>query len=173
MATITKPPLGVTPRIDWRRPAMSDRVLAAGTVAMLVAMVAAIARGRAQWALATPAIWVHLAALGVALAVTPVMLLRPRGDRPHRLLGYAWSVAMLVAAAVSFAIHRTNPGGFSAIHLLSLFVLVQVPLLVVRARQHDVAAHRRGVRGIVIGGLLIAGAFTFPFGRMLGLWLAS
>jgi uncharacterized membrane protein len=39
------------------------------------------------------------------------------------------------------------------------------------ARTHRYAAHRRAVRGMVTGALLIAGFFTFPFGRLLGHWL--
>ena len=33
------------------------------------------------------------------------------------------------------------------------------------------ARHRRSVHGMVIGALLIAGFFTFPFNRLLGAWL--
>ena len=59
------------------------------------------------------------------------------------------------------------------IHILSAWVLVQVPLIIWSARRHDVRRHRRAVRGMVIGALLVAGFFTFPFGRMLGQWLAG
>ena len=44
-------------------------------------------------------------------------------------------------------------------------------MIVWRARTHRVAAHRRSIRGIVIGALLVAGFFTFPFDRLLGSWL--
>jgi uncharacterized membrane protein len=54
---------------------------------------------------------------------------------------------------------------------LSLFVLVMVPRLILQARAHNVAGHRSTVRGLVIGALLIAGFFTFPFNRLLGQWL--
>jgi uncharacterized membrane protein len=57
--------------------------------------------------------------------------------------------------------------------LLSVATLVLVPLLVITARRHNVARHRRTVRGIIIGALLIAGFFTFPFDRLLGHWLFS
>ena len=61
-----------------------------------------------------------------------------------------------------------NPGGFSLIHILSIWTLIQVPLIVIRARQHNIARHRAAVHGMVVGALLIAGFFTFPFDRMLG-----
>ena len=60
---------------------------------------------------------------------------------------------------------------FSPIAILSVFVMVQVPRVVTHARAHNVARHRGNVRGLVIGALLIAGFFTFPFNRLLGHWL--
>ena len=46
-------------------------------------------------------------------------------------------------------------------------------LLWYAARTHKVALHRGSVRGMVTGALLIAGFFTFPFGRLLGRWLVG
>ncbi len=65
----------------------------------------------------------------------------------------------------------TNNGSFSFIHIISVLTVIQVPRIVVRARQHDIVMHRRAVRGMVVGALLIAGFFTFPFDRLLGHWL--
>ena len=81
------------------------------------------------------------------------------------------ALAMFLTAFVSLFVRVIEPGKFSVIHLLSLWTMLQVPLIVLRARQHDWKRHRRAVRGMVIGALLIAGFFTFPFGRMLGQWL--
>lgn len=113
----------------------------------------------------------HLGTMSLALALTPIMLWRRRGDGLHRQLGWLWSVAMLTTAIVSFSIRDANNGGFSLIHILSVVVLVMVPMLVWQARTHRVARHRRTVRGLVTGALLIAGFFTFPFNRLLGQWL--
>ena len=107
------------------------------------------------------------------------MLLRRKATRSHRVLGYVWTVAMTLTAFVSLGFktgaprgsHGVFSGDVSPIHILSLIVLVMVPRLVFAARRHDVAAHRRGVRGLVIGAILIAGFFTFPFDRLLGNWL--
>ncbi len=107
----------------------------------------------------------------LALALTPVMLLRPRGDRRHRLLGYVWVGAMMATALISFTVRNANDGGFSFIHILSLYTLVQVPLIVWMAHSHNVRGHRSAVRGMTTGALLIAGFFTFPFDRLLGHWL--
>ncbi len=68
-------------------------------------------------------------------------------------------------------IRGLNGGSLSVIHILSAWTLIQVPLIVWAARSHNIARHRAAVRGMVTGALLIAGIFTFPFGRLLGHWL--
>jgi len=153
------------------RPERIDRLLSAGAVILFVAAVAAILRGHDQWRMVPALIWLHLATILVATALTPVMLLRVRGDRRHRTIGKLWIVAMLATAICSLFIHVSGPGRFSVIHLLSFWTLVQVPLIWWTARHHDVARHRRAVHGMVIGALLVAGFFTFPFHRLLGTWL--
>lgn len=152
-------------------PDLFERLLAIASIILLGAMLAAIVRGQARWAEATGMVWFHLATIAVALALTPVMLLRPRGDRPHRAMGWTWAAALFVTAIGTFAIRETNHGHFSIIHILSLWMLYLVPKIVWSARTHNIQAHRRSVRGTVFGALLIAGFFTFPFHRMLGNWL--
>jgi uncharacterized membrane protein len=78
---------------------------------------------------------------------------------------------MFLTALISLDIRMINRGGFSFIHILSVWTLIQVPIIVWSARTHDVARHRSAVRGMVFGALLIAGFFTFPFNRLLGSWL--
>jgi uncharacterized membrane protein len=138
---------------------------------LLAAALAALARGFSRWGMIDLAIWLHLATVLVALALTPVMLWQPRGTRRHRRLGYIWVAAMVVSALDSFWITEANNGHFSPIHLLSAFTAWQAPRIVLSARAHDHARHRKAVRALVIGGLLTAGAFTFPFHRLLGRWL--
>ncbi len=150
---------------------LPDRALALLSLMLLAIVVVAVARGYAEWGRIPWQVWPHLATMCLALALTPVMLLRRKGDRRHRVIGYVWVAAMIATALISFTIRTVNNGGFSFIHLLSIFVLIQVPMIVVRARQHDPVRHHRAVRGMVIGALLIAGFFTFPFDRLLGHWL--
>ena len=163
--------------------ALGDRLvpnwlLAVASTVLAVAALLAIAKGQADWAKVPPLVWLHLGSILVATSLTPVMLLRRKGDGRHRKLGYVWVGAMLLTAMTSLFFNTRVPGGwgvftgdFSFIHLLSVLVLVQVPRIVTAARRHDRRRHERGVRGVVIGALLIAGFFTFPLGRMLGDWL--
>jgi len=148
-----------------------ERILAMGAVVLLAAVLAALFKGQREWHLITANVWAHLATIMVALVLTPVMLLRRRGDPLHRQLGWVWAAAMFASALLSFLVRDANHGNFSFIHILSAYVVIQVPLIVRAARRHDVRAHRRGIRAMTTGALLIAGFFTFPFNRLLGHWL--
>lgn len=148
-----------------------DRLLSLGTVAILSATVIAIVQGRDEWHLMPLNVWLHLSTIIVALALTPVMLLRRRGDRLHRRLGMLWLATMGITAVISFDIRLIIEGQFSPIHILSAVTLFAVPRIYWTARNHRVAQHRNAVRTMVLGALLIAGFFTFPFNRMLGQWL--
>ena len=163
--------LARSPRRHPWAPEAFDRILAVAAVALLAAVLAALARGFPEWGRVPAMVWAHILTILVALVLTPVMLLRPRGDAPHRALGWVWAIALFLTAALSFFVRTINPGGFSFIHLLSLLTIVQVPLIVRYARRHDWKRHRTAVRGMVTGALLVAGFFTFPFGRLMGTWL--
>ena len=159
------------PRTTTLAPDSFERALAVAAVALLAAVVVALFRGRAEWSIVPPEVWVHIVTIAVALALTPVMMLRRRGDVRHRRLGWIWVTAMILSALITFGIRHVNGGNFSFIHILSAWTLIQVPVIAWTARTHNVARHRRGVRAMVLGALLIAGFFTFPFNRLLGHWL--
>lgn len=156
---------------------LPNRLLALLSTLLLAAVLAAIVRGQAHWAEAGTLVWVHMLTMLAALGLTPVLLLRAKGNRRHRQLGWAWAGLMLVSAALSLAFRAGHDGwgvfsaDLSPIHALSLLVLVQAPRIVLKARAHDRIGHERAVRVLVVGALLLAGFFTFPLGRMLGEWL--
>ena len=148
-----------------------ERFLAIAAGLLFVTILLALAKGQSQWADLPTVVWGHLATVMTALALTPVMLLRPRGDTTHRMLGRVWVAAMFLTAVESFFVRFSNHGNFSFIHLISAYVVIVTPILWWSARTHRIAAHRSQVRGMVTGALLIAGFFTLPFGRLLGRWL--
>ena len=166
MATIAR----AAPRASLK-PELFDRVLAGASIVLLGFVLAALARGFAEWSMVPAFVWGHIFTILIALTLTPVMLLRRRGDRLHRRLGWIWAASMALTAALTFGIRGINSGSLSLIHILSAWTLIQVPLIVWAARNHQHMRHRNSVRGMVAGALLIAGFFTFPFDRLMGHWL--
>ncbi|WP_235890512.1 DUF2306 domain-containing protein [Sandaracinobacter neustonicus] len=150
---------------------LPDRLIGWLALALLAAVLAAIVRGQPHWADARPTVWAHLLLMLLVLGVTTAQMWGVKGARTHRILGWIWAIAMVASALITFDIRLTRGGGFSVIHLLSIWVLIQVPIMVSQARRHAVAGHRRRARGLSIFALLVAGFFTFPFHRMLGMWL--
>jgi uncharacterized membrane protein len=111
---------------------------------------------------------VHAFAAMAAFALGVVQLAGPKGTLPHRTLGYIWVGLMLMIAASSFAIQGIRQvGPFSAIHLLSVMVLVLAPMAVLAARRHKVSTHSRAMVGMFAGALVIAGLFTLLPGRIM------
>jgi uncharacterized membrane protein len=153
------------------KPDLLDRILSGAALLLLAFVLTALGRGRPQWAEVPAFVWAHIATILVAVTLTPLMLLRRRGDRLHRRLGWVWAGSMALTAALTFWIRGINQGSLSLIHILSAWTLIQVPLIVWAARRHDHRRHRNAVRGMVVGALLVAGIFTFPFDRLMGRWL--
>src|SRR5687768_17125110 len=118
MATAATAPVETARKLSIR-PDTFDRVLAAASLILLAALVTALARGRAEWASIPTIVWAHIATIFIAVTLTPVMLLRRRGDRIHRALGWVWAVSLATTALLSFGIRGINQGSFSLIHVLS------------------------------------------------------
>lgn len=109
---------------------------------------------------------IHLAAVLPAVAVGLAQLMLPKGTRWHKALGWAWVAAMAVAALSSFWIFGINNDGFSVIHLLSVFVLLNLAAAIWSIRRGHVSAHRKFMVGTLLG-LMGAGAGALAPGRLL------
>lgn len=117
---------------------------------------------------ASPAIQMHAFAAMTAFGLGLAQFFRRKGDGGHRLIGYAWVALMMLVAASSFWIHGMNQWhGWSLIHLLSIWVLLYTPFVVLMARRGSIAAHKKGMIGLFGGALVIAGIFTFVPGRIM------
>ncbi|MEI6281493.1 MAG: DUF2306 domain-containing protein, partial [Alphaproteobacteria bacterium] len=112
-------------------------------------------------------IQLHLYAALSAFLIALFMLSGAKGTRVHRTVGWAWVILMMTTAVSSFFVRTLNPGHMSWIHLLSGWVAFATPLGVWAARTHRVRLHRHMMTGLVVGGLFIAGAFTFVPGRLM------
>ena len=113
-------------------------------------------------------IQVHAFAAMAAFALGVLQFAAPKGTIPHRTVGWIWVTLMMTVSVSAFFIHEIRMWGpWSPIHLLAIFTLVSLPLAVLHARKHRVPNHAWTMISIFIGGLLIAGAFTFLPGRIM------
>lgn len=116
-----------------------------------------------------PVVYVHLAAAVAAMLIGAFQLARPKGTPSHRAIGWLWASLMFAVALSSLWIPRFLH--FSWIHLFTLLVLVALPLALWNAHRGNVESHRKGMRGLYTGGLIVAGIFTLVPGRLLGNYL--
>ncbi len=125
--------------------------------------------------LAAPAVLqTHVIAAVSTFVIGCVLLAGVKGRTVHRTLGYIWVTTMAVTAISSFFLRDLNPGSFSFIHALSAWTMIILPMGLAAARRRNVAAHRKHMTGLFMGGLVIAGLFSFLPGRMMwGIFLAA
>lgn len=116
---------------------------------------------------AAPAIKLHLAGVAAAIGIGVVLMTGRKGRLMHRVLGWAWVLAMGTVAVSSLFIRIVNHGQLSYIHLLTGWTLVALPMGVAFARTHRVKMHARMMTGLFVGGLVVAGLFTFAPGRLM------
>lgn len=115
-------------------------------------------------------IQLHASSAMAAFAIGILQFAGPKGTLPHRALGFLWLGLMLTVAITSFWISGHGPriaGPFGPIHLLSIFVLLMAPLALYWVRRRNIRGHAMTVIGMFIGGLVIAGGFTFVPGRLM------
>jgi uncharacterized membrane protein len=127
------------------KPDAYEKFLAAAAAVLFVLVSIALLRGHGAWVELRPLIWLHLIFVMLPLAITPVQLLRRRGDGAHRMLGWIWALLLFGTAVISFGIRDINDGDFSFVHIFSIITIVTVPMLVFAARHHRIARHRSTV----------------------------
>ena len=122
-----------------------------------------------------PLISFHLVTALGALLLGLFMLLRRKGTRRHRLLGWTW-VALMGSTALASAFIRDykqpNLFGYTPIHLFTMTVAVMLPLGIWYVKRGRIDGHRKVMQRMYLGACVIAGLFTLLPGRFLGslLW---
>lgn len=122
-----------------------------------------------------PLIFFHLATAFAALLLGLFLLLRRKGTRSHRLLGWTW-VGLMGSTALAAVFIRDdrlpNLYGYTPIHLLTLTVALMLPLGIWFVKRGRIDGHRRTMRNLYLGACVTAGLFTLLPGRFLGslLW---
>ena len=140
------------------------------------ALVATVARGRPlPWQFHMPWVGPHLAAALIALALGAVQLGLKKGDRRHRMLGYAW-LAIIAYICVSGLLIQLEPGHVTIIHMASsafaVADLLLLPLIVWSARTGRRRLHKGAVLAL-FAGMLSAGLQAFIPWRTGGLLIAG
>ncbi|MEL6360920.1 MAG: hypothetical protein AAFR21_07525 [Pseudomonadota bacterium] len=121
-------------------------------------------------------IQVHAFAAMAALVLGIIQFAAPKGTVPHRVIGPVWVILMAtVIVSAVFIVHPRAPGEpitahFTFIHYifipLTTFGLVGGLIRIFRGGP-DMKRHGGSFMGIFIGGLVIAGFFTFMPGRIM------
>lgn len=113
----------------------------------------------------------HLATVVPAFFLGAYLLANQKGTPIHQLLGKIYMLLMLLTAVITlFMSAEVGPSllnHFGFIHLFSLLVLYSVPAAYFAARNGHIKSHKAHMLGVYIGGILIAGGFTFAPGRLL------
>jgi len=122
--------------------------------------------------LSTVQVQIHWIAALCALVLGAIVLIGKKGTKTHRTIGRVYVAAMVVTSVSAFFVRSLEPGeqwhiarNFSWIHLLIPFTLFYLTLAIVYIRKGRVKDHSRSMIFTYIGGILVAGAFTFLPGR--------
>lgn len=121
--------------------------------------------------------YIHLATVLPAFVIGALLLICRKGSSFHQSLGRIYMSLMLGTALITLCMSAhlgpTFLGHFGFIHLFSFLVLYCVPRAYFAARSGRIKTHRNNMIGLYLGGIIIAGAFTFAPGRLLHQWFLS
>jgi uncharacterized membrane protein len=113
-------------------------------------------------------VWLHLFTVVPAFFLgTWLIFLSGKGSRYHRVLGKFYMVLMVVTAFAAIFVQELRPGHWSWIHLFVPLTFWGVWRALTAVRKGDIAAHKKAMLGLYIGGLVIAGSLTFFPGRLM------
>ncbi|MFZ1813854.1 MAG: DUF2306 domain-containing protein [Rhizobiaceae bacterium] len=113
------------------------------------------------------AIQLHMLAAIGAFVLGAFVLWRRKGNASHRFNGRIWVGLMMVTALSGFFIHELRVWGqWSPIHIISALVPMALIWAILAARKGDITSHRRIMQSSYVGGMVVAGGFTFLPGRL-------
>lgn len=118
-------------------------------------------------AAASMAVKIHVTGALSAFGIGGVLLAAPKGMRLHKTLGWSWVIAMAVTAVSSFFLTGLMGSSFSPIHALSAWTMIGLPFGIAAIRRQNIREHRQSMTGMFVGGILIAGLFSFLPGRLM------
>ena len=78
-------------------------------------------------------------------------LISKKGDKTHKIIGWIWVILMFYVAISSYWIKELNGGGYSWIHMLSIWTLISISLAIYFIRIRKVYLHKIFMVGTFIG----------------------
>lgn len=115
----------------------------------------------------SPAIIMHTAAAFAALGLGIAMFVRRKGTRSHKIIGRFFILFMAATAFSSLFIRMINDGRFSFIHLFVPLTAFAIWETIHFVRKGNITRHKRAVKGLFFGALLIPGFLSFLPGRTM------
>ena len=123
------------------------------------------------WQMVAQAGWavqLHLLTVVPAFAIgTWMIFVSRKGARPHRAWGTVYMSLMVATAIAAIFVRDIHPPHLSPIHLFVPLTLGSVAVALWAVRRGRISTHRNAMIALYVGGLLIAGTFTFTPGRLL------
>lgn len=113
------------------------------------------------------AVQIHIVTAIAALVFGIAMFVRTKGTRSHKMIGKLFLALMLVTATSALFIRYLNDGSFSWIHIFVPVTFIAAFETVFYIRKGNLKGHKRAVKGLFFGALLIPGALSFLPGRTM------
>lgn len=113
------------------------------------------------------AVIIHLIVALLALVFGLLMWFRPKGTPSHKLIGRGFIGLMIITATTAIFIRQLNGGHFSWIHIFVPITFIGAYQIVSTIRRGEVERHKKHVRNMFFGALLIPGLASFLPGRTL------
>ncbi|HAH08668.1 MAG TPA: hypothetical protein DCL54_06850 [Alphaproteobacteria bacterium] len=109
----------------------------------------------------------HVFTIAIAFFSGLIILLSPKGTSFHRTLGWVFVLAMITTAGASIMMIRDFTTGFNFLHIFTVVTVVSLYLALTGIKAGNVQRHGSSMFWLFVGGILIAGAFTFAPGRLM------
>jgi len=125
--------------------------------------------------LSPPEIQIHWITVSVAFVLGLILFSQKKGTRFHKTLGWTYVTLMMITAVSAFFIRRAGAtdedflSGFSPIHLFIPLTVFGLAGAIIAIKNGKVKSHRSSMIGVFLGGVIIAGLFTFLPGRRMNL----
>jgi uncharacterized membrane protein len=110
---------------------------------------------------------IHALAAIAAFFLGAAVFLSRKGTPAHKLAGRVFGVLMIAAATSAIFIREINDGSFSFIHIFVPITFIGLYQIISTVRRGDISSHRKHVRNMFFGALLIPGFFAFMPGRVM------